>query len=144
MALSPASGNFLIHMSLLRLSRTLDGDSAIHGVLCLCSPLLPGALPESRCLGLPDSQLCFLNSGTVSALPGFPFLSQLAVSPAGLTSSVSFLSRIIILCYLMPSVLPLLSHKVLVAQSCLTHCDPLDCSPPVSSVHVILQTTLPE
>ena len=27
----------------------------------------------------------------------------------------------------------------LVAQSCLTLCDPMDCSPPGSSVHVILQ-----
>ena len=29
--------------------------------------------------------------------------------------------------------------KVLVAQSCLTLCDPMDCSPPGSSVHGILQ-----
>ena len=29
--------------------------------------------------------------------------------------------------------------KVLVAQSCLTVCDPIDCSPPGSSVHRILQ-----
>ena len=29
--------------------------------------------------------------------------------------------------------------KVLVAQSCLTVCDPVDCSPPGSSVHGILQ-----
>ena len=28
---------------------------------------------------------------------------------------------------------------VLVAQSCLTFCDPMDCSPPGSSVHGILQ-----
>ena len=28
--------------------------------------------------------------------------------------------------------------KVLVAQSCLTLCDPMDCSPPGSSVHEIL------
>ena len=32
-----------------------------------------------------------------------------------------------------------LSVKVLVAQSCLTLCDPMDCSPPGSSVHGILQ-----
>ena len=32
--------------------------------------------------------------------------------------------------------------KVLVAQSCLTLCDPLDCSPPVSSVHGILEAIL--
>ena len=30
------------------------------------------------------------------------------------------------------------SPKVLVAQSCLTLCDPMDCSPPGSSIHVIL------
>ena len=29
--------------------------------------------------------------------------------------------------------------RVLVAQSCLTLCDPIDCSPPGSSVHGILQ-----
>ena len=29
--------------------------------------------------------------------------------------------------------------KVLVAQSCLTLCDPMDCSPPGSSAHRILQ-----
>ena len=33
---------------------------------------------------------------------------------------------------------------VLIAQSCLTLCDPLDCSPPGSSVHGILQTRLLE
>ena len=29
--------------------------------------------------------------------------------------------------------------RVLVAQSCMTLCDPMDCSPPCSSVRVILQ-----
>ena len=29
-------------------------------------------------------------------------------------------------------------------QSCLTLCDPMDCSPPSSSVHGILQTRIPE
>ena len=32
--------------------------------------------------------------------------------------------------------------KVLVAQPCLTLCDPMDCSPPGSSVHGILQTRI--
>ena len=32
--------------------------------------------------------------------------------------------------------------KVLVSQSCLTVCDPMDCSPPGSSVHGILQTRI--
>ena len=31
---------------------------------------------------------------------------------------------------------------MLVAQSCLTLCDPMDCSPPVSSVHGILQARI--
>ena len=31
-----------------------------------------------------------------------------------------------------------------VAQSCLTLCDPMDCSPPGSSVHGIFQTRIPE
>ena len=31
-----------------------------------------------------------------------------------------------------------------VAQSCLTHSDPMDCSPPGSSVHGILQATVLE
>ena len=34
--------------------------------------------------------------------------------------------------------------KVLVAQSCLTVCDPRDCSPPGSSVRGILQARIPE
>ena len=34
--------------------------------------------------------------------------------------------------------------KVSVAQSCLTLCDPMDCSPPGSSVHGILQARIPE
>ena len=34
--------------------------------------------------------------------------------------------------------------KVLVAQSCLTLCDPMDCSPPGSSVHGILQARILE
>ena len=33
---------------------------------------------------------------------------------------------------------------VLVAQSCLTLCDPMDCSPPGSSVHGILPATILE
>ena len=31
-----------------------------------------------------------------------------------------------------------------VSQSCLTHCDPMDCSPPVSSVHGMLQARILE
>ena len=34
------------------------------------------------------------------------------------------------------------SVKVKVAQSCLTFCDPMDCSPPGSSVHGILQARI--
>ena len=34
--------------------------------------------------------------------------------------------------------------KVLVAQSCLTLCDPVDCSPPGSSVHAVLQARILE
>ena len=36
------------------------------------------------------------------------------------------------------------SVKVLVAQSCPTLCDPMDCSPPNSSVHGILQARILE
>ena len=32
--------------------------------------------------------------------------------------------------------------KVLVIQSCQTHCDPMDCSPPGSSVHGVLQARI--
>ena len=32
--------------------------------------------------------------------------------------------------------------KVLVAQSCLTLCDPIDCGPPGSSIHGILQARI--
>ena len=34
--------------------------------------------------------------------------------------------------------------KVLVTQSCLTLCDPVDCNPPGSSVHGILQARVLE
>ena len=34
--------------------------------------------------------------------------------------------------------------KVLIAQSCKTFCDPMDCSPPGSSVHGILQARILE
>ena len=34
--------------------------------------------------------------------------------------------------------------KMLVTQSCLTLCDPLDCKPPGSSVHGILQARILE
>ena len=34
--------------------------------------------------------------------------------------------------------------KVLVAQSCPTLCDPVDCSPPDSSVHAVLQARILE
>ena len=32
--------------------------------------------------------------------------------------------------------------NVLVIQWCLTHCNPMDCSPPGSSVHLILQARI--
>ena len=35
-----------------------------------------------------------------------------------------------------------MTMKVLIAQSCLTHCDPMDCYPPGSSVHRILQAII--
>ena len=35
-------------------------------------------------------------------------------------------------------------RRVLVAQSCLTVCDPMDCSPPGSSVHGIVQVRILE
>ena len=34
--------------------------------------------------------------------------------------------------------------KVLITQSCPTLCDPMDCSPPGTSVHGILQARTPE
>ena len=39
---------------------------------------------------------------------------------------------------------PNISVKVLVAELCLTLCDPMDCSPPSSSVHGILQARILE
>ena len=44
----------------------------------------------------------------------------------------------------LPHVTGLCDSGVLVAQSCLTLCDPLDCSPPGSSVHGILQARILE
>ena len=41
-------------------------------------------------------------------------------------------------------VIPILKVKVLVAQSCLTLCDPMDCSPLGFSVHWILQARILE
>ena len=37
-----------------------------------------------------------------------------------------------------------LNMKMLVSHSCLTHCHPMDCSPPGSSVHGIVQARLVE
>ena len=42
------------------------------------------------------------------------------------------------------SPLSLLIMKVLVTQLCLTLCDPMDCSPPGSSIHGILQARILE
>ena len=42
------------------------------------------------------------------------------------------------------SILETLKWKGKVAQSCLTLCDPMDCSPPGSSVHGIFQARIPE
>ena len=41
-------------------------------------------------------------------------------------------------------VLDCLKVKVLVIQSCPTSCDPMDCSPPSSSVHGVLQARILE
>ena len=56
--------------------------------------------------------------------------------------------------YLLPPVFPALAGrfftteppevKVLVAQLCLTRCNPMDCGPPGSSVHGIFQTRILE
>ena len=43
-----------------------------------------------------------------------------------------------------PEVEALKEVNVLVAQSCQTLCDPLDCSPPGSSVHGVLQARILE
>ena len=43
-----------------------------------------------------------------------------------------------------PETFEILWHIVLVAQSCPTLCNPLDCTPPVSSVHGILQVRMLE
>ena len=72
------------------------------------------------------------------ALIGVICISEVIdISPGNLDSS---------LCFLQPSV----SHDVLcvcacfVAQSCATLCDPMDCDPPGSSVHGILQARILE
>ena len=59
-----------------------------------------------------------------------------AVEPISLGTWVSRMSR-----NPMP---PGQKMKVLVAQSCLTLCDPMNCSPPGSSVHGILQAKILE
>ena len=48
--------------------------------------------------------------------------------------------------FLFPTPLSMItpSSVVLVAQMCLTLCDPMDCSPPGSSVHGILQARVLE
>ena len=56
-------------------------------------------------------------------------------------------NTVAIICYNPLYFEKLISSKVvcvLVAQSCLTHCDPMDCSPPDSSVHRILQARILE
>ena len=62
------------------------------------------------------------------------------------TESVMPSSRLV-LChplFLLPPIPPSISVCVLVAQSCPTLCEPMDCSPPRSSVHEIFQARILE
>ena len=61
-----------------------------------------------------------------------------SLSPLSLCKSCSLL----LLCPFCYGIIGFLKHwkvKVLVTQSCLTLCDPMDCGPPASSVHGVLQ-----
>ena len=74
--------------------------------------------------------------------PGFltgQFSAQTSVS--AVLSPLSLLFPFIFLS--LPSS-PLWKVKVLATQSCLTLCDPMDCSPPGSSVHGILKARVLE
>ena len=59
--------------------------------------------------------------------PGFKLCNERAMCPGQVTSPVSLSIRVFL--YQTGGTV-----KVLVAQSCLTLCDPMDCSPPGSSV----------
>ena len=59
----------------------------------------------------------------------------------GVVALINFFKCI---CSLWASQVALVVKKVLVTQSCPTLCDPMDCSPPGSSVHGILQARILE
>ena len=126
-----------------------------HLILCPQSSPESGSFPKSR-LSASVSQ----STGATASIPVLPMNIQ-GSFPLGLTGLMSLLSKglknllqhhslkaSVLQCSTFFRVQLLHPHmttgktmkvKMLVAQSCLTLCDPLDCSLPVSFVHGILQ-----
>ena len=71
---------------------------------------------------------CFPNEETEAQRSDFPPATLLESGKARIQTRSAWLQKV----------------KVLVAQSCPTLCDPMDCSPPGSSVHGILQARILE
>ena len=91
-----------------------------------CCP--PGDLPNP---GIKPRSPALQEDSLSAELPGKPLLKVLLkdIVQEGKSSD-----RLVILD---------IKVKVLAAQSCLTLCDPMNCSPPGSSVHGILQERIP-
>ena len=98
-------------------------DCALNQLPCCCS--VTKSIPT-----LCDTMDC--------STPGFPVLHCLPEFAQTHFHELVMTSNHLILCH-PPS---LESVKMLVAQLCLILCDPMDCSPPGSSVHGILQQEL--
>ena len=60
-------------------------------------------------------------------------------SPFWTTQALSWKNMILVILVLISSFVPVVVVYGLVAKSCPTLCDPMDCSPPASSVHGISQ-----
>ena len=65
-------------------------------------------------------------------------------SPLWTTQALSWKNMILVILVLISSFVPVVVVYGLVAKSCPTLCDPMDCSPPASSVHGIFQARILE
>ena len=113
--------------------------------LYICMYLLERKGYSPQYSGLENSMACIVHQVAESDRTERRSLSQTCIYS---TSIIFFSFRLLhnveqsSLCYRLGSCW--LKLKVLVAQSCLTPCDPMDWSPPGSSVHGILQARILE
>ena len=113
----------------------LDRDGSISGIICHQNPA-----PGNR-LGLADysgSSVCLQIASLLSCLLNCLLERELVLIPDKLLVLFKVLHKLISVFIL------LLLVSWLVAQSCPTLCNPMYCSPPVSSIYGILQARILE